>query len=169
LFVACLAHEKVKDAERSRRYGARKQQADVETKLVRHGTGNRLTQASADANRSADGSGAILERPDPCMPAALLSAPRLVGCVPQPRAAEDQTTAAMERIAASPRMTIHKSPILVMVVDALATPDVGLRGNGIDDAPALRVIFAYQLPAGNTLPLIPLHTAWRLDQFGQPE
>jgi hypothetical protein len=55
LFIACLRHEEVEEAECGRRDRGKEQEAGIGTKVVNDGISDELAERSADADRRADG------------------------------------------------------------------------------------------------------------------
>ena len=56
MFIACLRHEEVEDAECGRRDRGEEEKARVGTEVMHDGTGDDLAERSANADRRADGS-----------------------------------------------------------------------------------------------------------------
>ena len=55
MFIACLRHEEVEDAECGRRDRGKEEKARVRTKVMHDGAGDDLAERSANADRRADG------------------------------------------------------------------------------------------------------------------
>ena len=55
MFIACLWHEEVEDAECGQGDRGKEQETRVETKVMHDGTGDDLAEQSANADRRADG------------------------------------------------------------------------------------------------------------------